>query len=51
MSYKYPPLPTNPCKWQYTATGRIRQALGFEGSKIPASVHGVFKRRAAWNAR
>lgn len=37
------PLPANPCSWTYTTTGRIRQALGFEGSKIPASVHGVFK--------
>ena len=44
MAYKYKPLPSSPCNWAFnTGVPRIRQALGFESSKIPASFHGTFK--------
>lgn len=43
MAYKHKPLPSSVCNWEYSATSRIRQALGFEHSKIPATFHGRFK--------
>lgn len=42
--FKYKPLPSSPCGWSWdTGTNRIRQALGFQTSKIPAKFHGRFK--------
>lgn len=44
MSFKYRPLPSSPCAWSYaTGTSRIRQALGFSSTKMPATFHGTFK--------
>jgi hypothetical protein len=44
MSFKYKPLPASPCQWAWgTGTPRIRQALGFQSSKMPANFHGRFK--------
>lgn len=40
----YRPLPSSACAWTFnTGTPRIRQALGFQSSKMPADFHGVFK--------
>jgi hypothetical protein len=44
MAFTYKPLPSSPCAWEWdTGTSRIRQALGFKNSKIPADFHGTFK--------
>lgn len=42
-SYKYPKLPTRPCKWDQSATRRIYQALGVSAKKLPKDMHGEFK--------
>jgi hypothetical protein len=41
--YEAEKLPSSPCEWRWSSTTRIRQALGFESTKIPASFHGRFK--------
>jgi hypothetical protein len=44
MSFQYKPLPKNPCAWGWqSGANRIYQALGIKGTKIPESMHGVFK--------
>lgn len=42
-SYKYAKLPSQPCKWDQSASRRIYQALGLTANKLPKSMHGEFK--------
>jgi len=42
-TYTAAKLASSPCAWRWDATSRIRQALGFSSTKVPATFHGTFK--------